>query len=187
MNNIIKAFVVVLAVSMAFVGTSCDKFDTLPLNVPFSINVSTSGNSNPTVANPVQYCLTQSETYSDYIGDIEKLTFVEAAWRSISVSGISTGDVTVTLKIMGGKTLFQKTLSGIHPSDYKKPNAPYVLSLTPTEIDDLNDYLEKYRANPNNTTCFEASVQAVVTSGSAPYSLVGIVDMVVEAVIKTGG
>jgi len=186
MNNVIKAFVVVLSVSMVFVGTSCDKFDTLPLNVPFSIDVSTSGNSNPTVPNPVQYCLSQSETYSDYIGDIEKLTFVEAAWRTISVSNINTGDVTVTLKIKGGATLFQKTLSGIQPSEYIKPKSPYVLTLTATEISNLNEYLENYRANPGNTQCFEASVQAVVSSGNPPYSLVGVVDMVVEAVINTG-
>ncbi len=36
-------------------------------------------------------------------------------------------------------------------------------------------------------TCFEASVQALVTTGTPPYSLVGVVDMVVEAIINTGG
>ena len=181
MNKIIKSFVLVFAVALFFISNSCDKFDTFPLNVPFSIDVSTSGNSNPTDANPVTYCLTQSQTYQDYVNDIVKLTFIEAAWRTTSVNNITKGNVTVTLKILGGATLFEKTLNDINPSDYIKPKAPYVLSLTATEIDLLNKYLETYRANPQNAPCLQASVAAFVTSGNPPYSLVGIVDMVVEA------
>jgi hypothetical protein len=184
MNKIIKACVVLFAVALSFVSNSCDKFDTLPLNVPFSINVSTQGSSNPTAANPVSYCLSSSETYSDYTEDIEKLTFVEAAWRTVSVSNITAGDVTVTVRILGGAILFQKTLSGINPSNYKSPNAPFVLSLTATEVAALNSYLETYRANPGSAPCLQASVTAFVTTGSAPYSLTGVVDMVVEAVTK---
>jgi hypothetical protein len=184
MNKIIKSFVLVFAVALFFISNSCDKFDTFPLNVPFSIDVSTSGNSNPTDATPVTYCLTQSQTYQDYVNDIVKLTFVEAAWRTTSVSNITKGDVTVTLKIKNGTILFQKVLSDVNPSDYIKPKSPYILNLAPTEIDLLNKYLETYRVNPQSAPCLEASLQAFVTSGNPPYSLVGIVDMVVEAETK---
>ena len=47
MNKIIKAFVVVFAVALSFVSNSCDEFDTLPLNIPFSITVVTQGSNNP--------------------------------------------------------------------------------------------------------------------------------------------
>lgn len=178
-----KAFVIIFAVALSIVSNSCDKFDTFPLNVPFSIDVSTSGSTNPTNPNPVSYCLTESQTYMDYVNDINKLTFIEAAWRTTSTN-ISKGDVTVTVKVVNGQTLFQKTLSGINPSDYKSPNAPYVLSLTAAEIDLLNTYLETFRSNPNNAPCLQAYVVANVTTGSTPYSLVGVVDMVVEAETK---
>jgi hypothetical protein len=184
MKNIIKTSVFVFAIALSFISNSCDKFDTLPLNVPFSVAVTTGGSSNPTAANPVTYCLSSSETYSDYVEDIEKLTFVEAAWRTVSVSNITEGDVTVTVRILGGAILFQKTLSGINPASYMSPNSPFVLSLTAAEIDALNSYLETYRANPGAAPCLQASVSAFVTTGTAPYSLSGIVDMVVEAEIK---
>lgn len=183
MNKIIKAFVVVFAVTLSFVNTSCDKFDTFPLNIPFSVTIITqSNNNNPSTS----LCLSQSETYQNYVDDIEKLTFVEAAVRTDSVKNISTGTVKVTLKIVGGATggatLFQKTLPGTNPSDYKSPNPPYVLTLTSTEIQALNDYLNSYLENPNQ--CLEASVEVTVTSGTIPYYLRCIIDIVVEAETK---
>ncbi len=185
MNKIIKAFVVVFAVALSFISNSCDKFDTFPLNIPFSIpNVITQGSTNPTGGSSTPFCISQSSTYSDYANDIEKLTFVEAAWRTDSVKNITSGDVTVTLKIAGGANLFQKVLSGINPANYKSPNAPFVLNLTPAEISALNTYLENYRANPSSAPCLEASVSAFVVSGTPPYYLKGIVDMVVEAETK---
>ena len=42
MKNIIKAFVLVFAVALSIVSNSCDKFDTFPLNIPFSVKVSNS-------------------------------------------------------------------------------------------------------------------------------------------------
>ena len=179
MNKIIKTFVVVFAVALSFVSNSCDKFDTFPLNIPFSVTIVTQGSNNPSIASS-QLCLSESTTYQDYVDDIEKLTFVEAAWRTDSVKNITTGTVKVTVKIVGGATLFQKTLAGTNPSDYI--STPYVLSLSATEIQALNDYLNTYLDNPNQ--CLEASVEATVTSGTIPYYLRGIVDIVVEAETK---
>lgn len=184
MKNIIKAFVLVFAVTLSIVNTSCDKFDSFPLNVPFSVKVTTQGSSNPTVTNPVSYCLSQSETYSDYANEIQKLTYVEAAFRTDSVKGITLGNVTLTVEIIGGAILFQKTLTAINPASYKSPNAPFVLPLTATEITAVNAYLENYRANPSTAPCIRASLQANVTTGTAPYYLGGFVDMVVEAETK---
>lgn len=179
MNKIIKAFVIAFAVVLSFVSNSCDKFDTFPLNIPFSVTIITQGNNNPSTSTS-QLCLSQSESYQNYVADIEKLTFVEAAWRTDSVKNISTGTVKVTFKIVGGATLFQKTLPGTNPSDYI--SAPFVLNLNATEIQALNDYLNNYLENSNQ--CLEASVETTVTSGTIPYYLRGIVDIVVEAETK---
>lgn len=179
MNKIIKAFVVFFAVALSFVSNSCDKFDTFPLNIPFSVTIITQGSNNPSTASS-QLCLSESSTYQDYVNDIQKLTFVEAAWRTDSVKNITTGTVKVTVKVSGGAVLFQKTLAGTNPSDYV--STPYVLSLSASEIQALNDYLNSYLNNPNQ--CLEASVEATVTSGTIPYYLRGIVDIVVEAETK---
>ena len=180
MNKIIKAFVVVFAIALSFVSNSCDKFDTFPLNIPFSVTIVTQGSNNPSIASS-QLCLSESTTYQDYVDDIEKLTFVEAAWRTDSVKNITTGTVKVTVRVAGGgATLFQKTLAGTNPADYI--SSPYILTLTDLEIQAINTYLNTYLENPNQ--CLEASVEATVTSGTIPYYLRGIVDIVVEGETK---
>jgi hypothetical protein len=181
MNKIIKALVVVFTVTLSFVSNSCDEFDTLPINIPFSITVITQGSANPSTSDTV-YCLSQSNTYQDNVSDIETLTFIQAAWRTDSVKNISAGDLAITVRIVGGATLFQETLTNIDPSDYMSPNPPFVLSLSATEIQALNDYLNAYLQNPNQ--CLEAVVTATVKAGTPPYYLEGIVDMVVEAETK---
>jgi len=188
MSKIFKAFIFVFSIALSFVSNSCDKFDTFEFNVPFPIeNIVVQGNSNPSVGNPITYCLT-SKTYDDYAADVEKLTFVEAAWRTDSVVNITTGNVTVTLKILNGATLFQTILNGINPSDYKNPNGAYVLTLTDIQITAMNDFLETYRqmyaSNPQFATCLEASAQAFVTSGNPPFYLKGTVDLLVKAKTK---
>lgn len=184
MNKIIKALVVIFAVTMSFINTSCDKFDTFPLNIPFSIEVVTQGN-NSSVSDSTTYCLSQSTTYQDYVKDIEKLTFVEAAWRIDVVQSISSGDIEITVSINGGGTLFQKTLTNVNPSAYQSPNGPFVLILTDTEIQALNTYLNSYLKNPNQ--CIKAKVKATVKSPlpvTQKVYLQGTIDMVIEAETK---
>lgn len=184
MNKIIKVFVAVFALALSFVSNSCDKFDTFALNVPFSIEVVTQGNTNPT-SGSTSYCLTGSDTYSDYVDDIEKLTYVEAAWRTAddANNNIIAGVVSVTVRVDGGPILFSKTIAGANPSEYKSPNPPFILSLTAAEIQLMNDYLATYLQNPNQ--CLRAEVQANSTNpATGPYYLKGIVDLVVEAETK---
>ena len=54
MNRIIKALVVVFAIVLSFVSNSCDKFDTFPLNIPFSVTIVTQG-ITPSFQNSNQY------------------------------------------------------------------------------------------------------------------------------------
>src|SRR3989304_5761937 len=171
MNKIMKALVVGFAIVLSFFSNSCDKFDTFPLNIPFSVTITTQGSNNPSTSSS-QYCLSQSETYQDYVEDIEKLTFVQAAWRTDSVKNISSGDVEITVSIVGGATLFHETLTNINPADYQSPNSPFVFSLTDSEIQALNNYLNSYLNNPNQ--CLEAEILATVDSGTPPYYLKGI-------------
>lgn len=181
MNRIIKAFVVVFAFALSFVSSSCDEFNSFPINIPFSIPINISGSSTSSTASST-YCLTQSETYQDYVDDIESLTFIQAAWRTTSVSGITSATIKITVSIVGGATLFQVTLSNINPASYQSPNGPFVLSLNQTQIQALTDYFNQYLKNSNQ--CLQATVEATVNTGNAPYNLQGVIDMVVEAETK---
>mgnify|MGYP005842312959 CR=1 FL=1 len=178
MKNIYKTLIVIIIASIAFVNTSCDKFETFSINIPFSLKVITQGSNNPSVSSSI-YCLNESSTYQDYVKDIKKLTFIEAAWRTDSVKNIAAGTVKVTMRIVGGPTLFQTTIAGTNPAAYLSPNAPFVLILTGTEIEALNTYFNNYLQNPDQ--CLQATVEVTVTNGTAPYYLRGIIDMVVEA------
>lgn len=181
MNKIIKSIVFVFAIALAFVSNSCDKFDSFPINIPFSINIVTQGSSNPSVSN-AQYCLSESETYQDYVEDIEGLTFVQAAWRTVAVNNITKGTIKLTVSVVGGAVLFQTTLSNINPADYQSPNGPFVLSLTAEQIQALNNYFNQYLENQYQ--CLQATVEATVNTGTPPYYLEGVIDMVVEADTK---
>lgn len=181
MNKILRTFVVVFAAVLSFINTSCDKFDTLPLNIPFSVKVTIQGSDNPSQSSST-YCLVESSTYKNYVKDIKKLTFLEAAWRTDSVKNVTAGEVKVTVRIAGGATLFQKTIAGTNPAAYLSPNAPFVLTLTETEIEALNTYFNNYLQNP--AQCLQATVEVTVSDGTPPYYLRGIIDMVVEGEIK---
>lgn len=176
MKNISRIFVFALVAALFFISNSCDKFDTFELNVPFPIEVVTQGSANPSVSTS-DYCLNQSETFRDIVEDIKKVTFVEAAWRTDSVKNITSGTVSVKLEEIGGAVLFQKTLPGTNPADYK--SKPFILSFTETEITILNNYFNQYIDNPNR--CLRATVTATVQTGTAPYYLKGYVDLLVSA------
>ena len=120
MNKIIKACVLLFAVALSFVSNSCDKFDTLPLNVPVSLNL-LPASGNPTF-NSGNYNLDSSKTYNDYKDDIEKLTYVEAAYRTKSVRIFSFNlplhlDVQV-INAVTSVPIINFTLNGFKPSDY---------------------------------------------------------------------
>lgn len=179
---------IVFTIALSFVSNSCDdetivkNVNYTPVNITFSIEIESEGNSNP-FASSQTYCLSQSSTYSNYAGKIDTLIFVQAAWGTDSLNNISTGHISITLRNAGGPTLVQKNLTYINPSDYKSPNAPFALPLTYTEEQALEDYLNGSLVNPNQS-CLQATVTMQVVTGTRPYYLRSKVDLVVEARIK---
>ena len=173
MNKIIKACVVLFAVALSFVSNSCDKFDTLPLNVPVSFKF-TATSGNPTF-NSGNYNLDSSKTYNDYKDDIEKLTYVEAAYRTKSVSSASIS-VTLNVQVINAVTsvpIINFTLNGFKPSDYI--STPLILAFDQSQIEALNNYLV------NNKVFKVIITHSNMTSGQ---TVEGFVDVVFEAEIK---
>jgi len=113
MNKIIKAFVIVIAITLSFISNSCDEFESFPLNIPFQIDIVVSGSTNPSQSTS-NYCLNESETFEGYLGDIESIKFVEAAWRTDSVKNITT-TVQVGFVVINPRTGEIKAMIGANP------------------------------------------------------------------------
>jgi hypothetical protein len=157
----------------------CDSFNSLPLNIPFTIDVSVQG-SAATLSDSQSYCLsTDSETYNEYRDKIQSLHFVEAAYRTTGVVPTNlTGNITVTLQDDNGNVLFSYDIPGATPADYMTPNSPYILQLNQSQIDFINTYLNNLLSQG---ACFTATVTVSNITGQPPYTVEGAIDMVIEA------
>lgn len=160
---------------------SCDLVDSLktyPVNVPISIQFSASGTSN-TVNETEYFCVDNQEAYQEYKDNINKVTFVEMAFRTISYSPSNLqGNVTISLKDAAGTTLFSKTIPDAKASDYV--TTPYILQLNQTEIQAVNNYLDQ-ALQQNQSLCFTANISINITQGGTTNSISGALDVVFEA------
>lgn len=181
MNKYLKPGFLALAVLFFSLSNGCDAFESFPINIPFTITFTATGNNSPITGGPQTGCMdSQSETYQDYKDKIQSLTFVEAAYRTISVSAGNqnmTGNINVTIRIPGGSTLFSYTMNNVKPADYI--STPFVLQLNESELTAIRNYLQLFEST---TMCFEATYTlSNITGGTAPYTVVGAVDFVLEA------
>lgn len=160
---------------------SCDLVDSLqnyPINIPISVQFSASGNNN-NVNETEYFCVDNEEAYQEYRDNINKVTFVEMAFRTISYSPSNLqGNVTISLKDAAGTILFSKTIPNAKASDYV--TTPYLLVLTQTEIQAINSYLEK-ALQQSQSLCFTANIAIEVTQGGTTNSITGAIDVVFEA------
>ncbi len=169
--------VVLLFLMLAWNG--CDEFNSLPLNIPFSFNLSVEGSTSTLTANQ-SYCLsTDSKTYDEYRDKIHSLHFIEAAYRTKNVVPADlSGNTTVTLQDGDGNVLFSYDIPGATPADYMSPNSPYIFQLTQSQIDFLNTYLNSLLSEG---ACFTATITVNNITGQSPYTIDGAIDMVIEA------
>ena len=174
----IGASVFLLFLMLAWNG--CDEFNHLPLNIPFSLNVSVSGSDNTLSDTSDPFCISSdSQTYNEYQDKIRSLHFVEAAFRTISVTPADlSGDITVTLLDGDGNEIFRYVIPDAAPADYMKPNSPYILQLRQEQIDFINLNLDQLL---NTGACFSASFTVENINGQPPYHIDGAIDMVIEA------
>jgi hypothetical protein len=171
MNKIIRIFVLLFAVTLSLTATSCDKFDSFPLNIPFSFEFNVTG-SNGTYDSGT-YCFdVESQTYRDYQNKIKKITFLEASYRTKSVSSASL-EVTLKVQVINTNTqtiLINYTLPNFKPGNYI--SSPLVLSFDGAQVQALNEYLVSNK-------CLRAIIDHIGINGTQSVS--GSVDLVLEA------
>lgn len=181
MKKYIKPALLIFTVLIFSFNNGCDAFESFPINMPFTIEFEASGTTSPITDNGVGCLETNSETYQEYRDKINSLTFVEAAYRTISLNPGNqniTADINVNVRVPGGATLFNYTIQNVRPADYI-PTA-LVLQLTEPELNAIRSYLELFESTPS--MCFEATYTlSNITGGTAPYTVKGAVDFVLEA------
>ena len=164
---------------LMFTWNGCDQFNSLPLNIPFTVDVEVQGSGN-TLTNSATFNLSSdSQTYNDYRDNIKSLHFIEAAYRTLNYSPANlSGDITVSLTNGNGDVLFSYQLPAVDPGTYKKPNSPYIFQLNQQQIDFINSYLE---VALNSGASFTATMTVTNLTGQPPYDVHGAIDMVIEA------
>jgi len=169
-NTITAIFIIFTAVSF----NACDEFNTFPINIPISFEFTATGSNS--VFNSGQYCLEQSDVYQDYQDKVQSISYVEAAYRTISISD-ATVQGTINVQVFNTVTntiIINFTLSNFRPADYI--STPLILNIDQSQINVFNTYLNNL---PQNAKCFRVIV--TITGISGTQSLNGAVDVVFEA------
>lgn len=175
MQKLVKVFsIFLLLATVTFLG-GCDKFDSLPLNVPFSIPFNISGTNSSYSTGT--YCLdSESDIYQDNLNKINNLSYIKAAVNIKNISDASASvNLNVTLKKGNGDIIFSFDIPNFKPADYT--DKAYELTLNQNQIIALNTYLQNLSDN-----CFEAIVSATGIDGVQSVS--GNLDIVLEADTK---
>jgi hypothetical protein len=169
-NTITAIFIIFTAVSF----NACDEFNTFPINIPISFEFTATGSDSQFDSG--QYCLEQSDVYQDYQENVKSLSYIEAAYRTISISDPSVqGTINVqVLNTVTNTVIINFTLSSFRPADYI--STPLILNVDQSQIDVFNTYLNSL---PLNAKCFRVIV--TITGVSGTQTLNGAVDAVFEA------
>jgi hypothetical protein len=175
MNNIFKQLLLFAGIIITVGMLSCDELENLFINAKISQEIT--GTGVDPLDTTATFCLSDFDEISDYEDDIEAITYVVAAFRTISSTPGLTGDIFVSIvSDDDGVTIFSFTILDAHIEDYIE--SPYELELTQAEIDLFNSYLADYATKD----CYTAtlSVTNITAESGPPYTLTAIIEIVLE-------
>jgi len=177
MKKIYKPILIFCA-SIVFLSlNSCDVLEQLFLNLKLSEDFHATGNG-PDISEIIFDCFSNYDSFDDNFDKIKTLKYVTAAYYTLDASPQNLGgnNISATLTDCNGNIILQQSLPTAQASDYV--NDPYEFELTQQEIDIFNQYLADYQ----NCDCFTAVllVEQVTPANSAPYTLNGVVEIIIE-------
>jgi len=189
MNKIMNKFVLAILAASFLFSSGCDELNNLPLNIESNpIYFSSTGNNNFSF-DENSFCLSESDEWSENADDIESVQFVSAAfWVDAGTTPGLTGDIQVIVRaadVFGnpvGLPIIDWAMTGLDATDYPDSTSAFPITLSPTEIDDMNAYLATYKNGDD--ICFYASLTSSNLTGGPPYTLNAYVKFVIEAVVK---
>ena len=177
MKRLIKISLTAFASVLLFFSSGCDDFNSLPLNIPITVNFSMDGG---TLSSTRNFCLDEYASYTDFQDNIENIQLLRVIYRTFTVTPTDLkGDIriVVTQDDGTGTVLVNQVISGVIPADYISPNQPLEFILTQEELQAFNAYLSQL-----NNLCFSATISVEnISAGDPPYQLSGAVDILFEA------
>lgn len=177
MKRLIKISLTAFASVLLFFSSGCDDFNSLPLNIPITVNFSMDGGALSSTRN---FCLDEYASYTDFQDNIENIQLLRVIYRTFTVTPTDLkGDIriVVTQDDGTGTVLVNQVISGVIPADYISPNQPLEFILTQEELQAFNAYLSQL-----NNLCFSATISVEnISAGDPPYQLSGAVDILFEA------
>jgi hypothetical protein len=181
----------IFCTSFIFLGfNSCDVLEQLFLNLKATQNFHATGNG-PDIFDTVEDCLTNYEAFNDNYDKIQNLKYVSAAYYTTGAIPSNLGGVNISAKIedCAGNIILEQSLPTATASDYI--DNPFEFVLTPEEIAIFNDWLAQYNScnqcvSQAFCSCFyaEVRVEQVTPANSAPYTLDGVVEIIIEIEAK---
>ncbi len=184
MKRYIYRFLPILfAVFSAEAFNSCilDSLNSLPIDVPITIEYHAQG-SGTEFTDTESYCLSESDTYEQYVKDVKSITFLGLVYRTKSITPSDLmGDL--TLKLFNGNVqFFSKTFTGVKPAAFLPPNPPLKIQLTTDQLDSLNAFLNS--DIPNDQKCFTGTIQIHLTNGTNNVTFDAYVDIAIQMETK---
>ncbi|MBK7379250.1 MAG: hypothetical protein IPJ03_09615 [Ignavibacteriales bacterium] len=177
MKRLIKISLTAFASVLLFFSSGCDDFNSLPLNIPITVNFSMDGGALSSTRN---FCLDEYASYTDFQDNIENIQLLRVIYRTFTVTPTDLkGDIriVVTQDDGTGTVLVNQVISGVIPADYISPNQPLEFILTQEELQAFNAYLSQL-----NNLCFSATISVEnISAGDPPFQLSGAVDILFEA------
>ena len=175
MKRLIKISITAFASVLLFFSGGCDDFNSLPLNIPITVNFDLNGGALSSTRN---FCLDDYSAYTDYQDNINNIQLLRVIYRTYSVTPTDLkGDIRIVVTKDDGTVLVNQVISGVTPADYISPNQPLEFILTQEELQAFNAYLAQL-----NNLCFTATISVEnITAGEPPFALTGAVDILFEA------
>lgn len=179
MNIIFKQLFLFAGIIITVGILSCDELENLFINLKISQEVTASGDDP--ISSIASFCLDDFDEIDDNFEDIEEINYVAAAYRTISSTPGLTGDISASIvSDDDGVTIFSFTILDVQVEDFIEN--PFEIVLTQEEINLFNSYMADYK----NKNCYTTTLSVTnISAGSGPpYTLTGIVEIVIEIEAK---
>ncbi|UCH66181.1 MAG: hypothetical protein JSW63_03350 [Ignavibacterium sp.] len=183
--------ILIFCISFIFLGfNSCDVLEQLFLNLKVKQEFHATGNG-PDIFDTVEDNLINYDAFNDNYDQIQSLKYVSAAYYTTGAIPSNLGGVNISAKIedCAGNIILEQSLPTGTASDYI--NDPYEFILTEDEIAVFNNWLAEYKSCTQCITqdlCSyfyaEVRVEQVTPAGSGPYTLDGVVEIIIEIEAK---
>ena len=181
MKKLYKPIFVFCSCIMFLGFNSCDVLEQLFLNLKVSEEFHAVGDESEIFAS-IDDCFSNYPAFNDNFDKIQTLKYVSAAYYSLewTPSNLGGNNIYAEIRDCDGNIILTQSIPMAFASDFFED--PYEFILTQEEIDTFNQFLVNYQT----CDCFFGviSISPVTPANSPPYTLDGVVEIIIEIEAK---